>query len=108
MSIRSQTGIPGLARNAPIPQIVDKINEMNRGHINPHIDVTLRANQVTTTLADPRIGPNSYIDFMAQTANAATAKANIYVTARIKGQATINHASSANVDQSFTAVILGP
>ena len=41
------------------------------------------------------------------TANASTAFANLYVSARVDGSATLTHASSANVDQTFGYVVFG-
>jgi hypothetical protein len=77
------------------------------GKINATGAVTLTASDTTTTLTDPRIGAGSVILFMAMTANAKTAAANLYVSARTSGSATLTHASSANVDQTFGYVILG-
>lgn len=107
MAILSQTSPVGLPRSAPLAIVVDFVNRLLIGKLNATVDVTLTASVTTTTLNDSRIGASSFLDFMPQTANAATAKANIYVTGRTKGQATINHASSANVDQTFTVLIIG-
>lgn len=81
-------------------------DRVNRGKINcTKTSVTLTANATSTTLIDERLGAYTYIDFMPTTANAAAAKASIYITNQLKGQCTINHASSANVDQTFTVVM---
>lgn len=109
----STSGFPGVAKmladekehRRQIAQVVN--DQLNRGKFNCTISVTLNASATTTTLTDERIGYGSYVDFMPTTANAATAKASIYVTNRIKGSLTINHASNAAVDQIFTVVILG-
>lgn len=78
------------------------------GKLNCVVDVTLRASQTTTTFSDPRISAFSAILLMPTTANASTAeKAGIYVSGRTTGQATLNHASNAATDQTFTAVIFG-
>lgn len=77
------------------------------GKANCTLDVTLTASATTTTLTDFRIHPGCVLDFMATTANAATAKAAIWVSAIGKGVATINHASSANTDQTFRVSIVG-
>src|SRR5579883_1511030 len=108
MSARTQTGNPGLPRDAALAQVIDKLNYMNQGHINAHVDVTLAANAATTTLSDPRIGSNSRLVFMAQTAHAGTAlAAGIYVTARMKGSCTLTHHNTADTDKTFTVAILG-
>lgn len=88
-------------------QLARAINRLNGGKFNCTVDLTLRASQTTTTLTDARIGAFSFLDFMPTTANAATAKANIYVTDRMKGSCTVNHSSSANTDQTFVVGIFG-
>lgn len=103
-------GIPPLMTNEREHrrQIAGMLNErLNRGKFNCTIALTLTPSATSTTLLDERIGYGSYIDFMPQTANAATAKQSIYVAGLQKGQCTVHHASSANVDQTFTVVILG-
>ena len=44
---------------------------------------------------------------MPTTANANTAKANLYVSARADGSATLTHASSSNADQTFGYIVIG-
>jgi hypothetical protein len=107
MSAGATTGFPGLPRTATLEIVIDFVNRLMIGRLNATRDVTLTASATTTTLTDSRLGPNSFIGFMPQTANAKTALANIYVTGRTKGSATINHASSANTDQTFTVLIVG-
>lgn len=107
------TGFPGIPKLLPDEkehrrQIAQMLNErINRGKFNCSVDLTLTANTTTTTLTDERIGYGSFIELMAQTAHAATAKNDIFITNRIKGSCTVNHASSANTDQTFTVLILG-
>lgn len=110
----STLGFPGVPKLLPDEkehrrQLAQVINDqLNRGKFNCTTSVTLAVSPATTTtLVDERIGYGSYVDFMPTTANAATAKAGIYVTNRIKGSLTINHAASVNADQTFTVVILG-
>lgn len=108
-------GHPPLARDAEPQILADRINRVSRGEINcTHLGVTLRASQTTTTLNDSRIQTNSYIDLMPLTANAAAAKvAGIWFSNFVAsnslapGSCTINHASSSNIDQTFTAIIIG-
>lgn len=82
------------------------IDRLTAGKMNCTLDVTLRASQTTTVVTDARIGPFSYINFMALTANAATARAGLWCNPTVAGTVTLNHASSANSDQSFRLVIL--
>lgn len=107
-------GHPPVGRDASTQILGDKVNRLLRGEINcTQNSVTLRASQTTTTLKDPRIQANSFIDAMPLTANAATAKSSIWYSnfvaanATTPGSCTINHASSANVDQTFNFLIVG-
>lgn len=68
--------------------------------------VTLRANQTTTTLVDSRIGYFSHISLEPVTASAATARAGLWWEAT-SGSATLNHASDAAVDQTFSYAVVG-
>lgn len=68
---------------------------------------TLRASQTTTTLTDSRLGNLSVLTFMPLTAHGATALQNLWVSNQLQGTCTVNHASSANTDQSFRVQING-
>lgn len=94
----------GLPRNVPFDILIDYVNRLATRNVGR--DITLTASATTTTLTDERIGPNSFVWFMPQSANASTALASLYVTGRIKGSATINHPSSSNVC-TFTYIVLG-
>tara|TARA_R100001015_G_C4507069_1_gene79868 strand:+ start:49 stop:378 length:330 start_codon:yes stop_codon:yes gene_type:complete len=83
------------------------LNSTIDGKLNSTGSITLRASQTTTTLTDERIGGNSIILFMPTTANANTAKANLYVSSRGEKTATLTHASSANADQTFGYIVIG-
>jgi hypothetical protein len=83
------------------------LNNTINGKLNSTGSITLTASATSTTLTDARIGGNSVILFTPTTANAATALANLYVSARTEGSATLTHASSANTDQSFSYCIIG-
>lgn len=86
--------------------ISDRVRAL-AGKANNVTNVTLTANAATTVLKDPRLYVNSYIGFMPQTANAASAGASIYVDSQTKGSATIHHANDANLDKTYTLVIAG-
>jgi len=82
------------------------VNQILKGRQNNVIaDVTLRANQATTVITDPRLGVDSVLEFMPTTANAAAVQGSIYVTARGTGTATINHTNSATADKTFDVKI---
>lgn len=87
--------------------ISNTVNNTLDGKLNSTGTITLRQNQTTTTLEDARIGVNSIILFMPITANGNTAKANLYVSARADGTATLTHASNSNTDQNFGYVVIG-
>lgn len=87
--------------------LADRINQILKGKLNNVSDCTLVASTVLTTLIDARIGANSYIDFMPQTANAAIEKRTLYINSRGKGTANITHTSTATTDRIFTYAVLG-
>lgn len=98
---------PVLPQNPEPRRIVEAVNNLLRGKMNVVTTVTLTAGATTTTLTDSRIGGDSHISLEPLTANAAAAHAALYVSAKTKGSATLTHASSANVDQTFSVLIIG-
>lgn len=88
-------------------EIADVVNLILDGKINATGTVTLATGSATTTLSDRRIGTGSVILFMATTANAAGDLANLYVTGRTDGQATLNHSNNAQADRTYAYVVLG-
>ncbi len=87
--------------------ISNTVNNTLDGKLNSTGDVTLQASQTTTTLVDERISVNSVIILEPTNANSNTAKANLYVSAKTDGSATLTHASSSNTDQKFGYVVIG-
>jgi hypothetical protein len=90
-----------------VRKVVDVVNRIMDGKINATGDLTLTANAASTALADMRITPNSCILLMPTTANAATALATTYVSARTEESATVTHANNAQTDRTFRYAILG-
>lgn len=86
---------------------VSEIVNMLVAKLNCAADLTLTANAATTTMSDARLSPFSVLTFMPTTANAAAAKAGLYVTGQTKGAATINHANNAQTDKTFRVAIHG-
>jgi hypothetical protein len=82
------------------------INQALRGGIGATIGLTLVANATQSTFQDSRIGPYTYIGLMPATANASDALHSIWVETT-QGAATIHHASSPNIDQTFIVCLLG-
>ena len=83
------------------------INNLTRGKFNCSGSVTLTAGATSTTLTDTRIGGSSVILFCPTTATAATATANLRVTAKAAGSATLTHSNTADVDRQFDYVVIG-
>lgn len=83
------------------------INSLLLGKTNNVTSVTLTANSATTTITDTRITFASFIGLTPATANAATATANVYVSARGDGTATLTHANNAQADRTFIMLIVG-
>ena len=94
-------------QSAHLRMISLALNNTIAGKVNSTGSVTLTASATTTTLTDERVGSGSILLFMPTTANASTAFANLYVSTRVEGSATLTHASSANTDQTFGYVIFG-
>ena len=84
--------------------VANVVNNILDGKVNSTGSVTLTNSSATTTLSDDRIGEDSVILFMPTSSDASSV--NIHVTARQKGQATLNHAS-ATTTRSFDYVIFG-
>ena len=77
------------------------------GKINAVGTVTLTANAASTTLTDKRLGAESTVVLMPQTANAAAAIATTYIATQAAESATITHANNAQADKTFRYAILG-
>jgi hypothetical protein len=113
MSAGTNRGFPGVPEwesdaAAHRRKLAQAINRIDAGKVNCTLAVTLRANETTTTIQDPRLGPVSVILWMPQTASAAAAaSSDIYVTGRGKGVAVLNHPASAATDQAMTVAMLG-
>ena len=91
-------------------RVAETVNNILKGKINAVLPITLRANETTTVIIDARIGFYSALILQPLTADAAYALyASPYVlpSGQQSGQVTLNHASSASVDQNFNLVIIG-
>lgn len=78
------------------------VRQILGGRTNAVGDITLSNGSGTTTLTDERIGADSHLTFMPQTANAAALAVMPYASSRLKGSATLTHTSSAQSDLTFT------
>lgn len=86
-----------------------------QGKLNCLFEGTLDANQASTTFtgADTpgaeKIGPESFVAWMAMTANAAAEMGGtaMYVSAQAKGSVTVAHANNAQADRTFRFIVIG-
>lgn len=103
MAIKLQPGEKNLQR------VVDSVNELIEGRQNSVGDVTLRANQTTTTVAFPNCSKDCRIFLEPQTANAAAALATTYIRPVdiLQRSFTITHANNAQVDKTFSFICIG-
>ena len=84
--------------------LVAKLNTFMNGAL---IDVTLTANDTTTTLTDARISLNSVFVWMPTTATAAAAMDAVYASTVTNGTATLTHDNTADVDRIFKVAVIG-
>ena len=104
------SGFPTIAADEPWgPRAALVIQRLVDGKVNSLGDVTLATNQASTTVSDPRAGPESWIWPIPKTANAATELGNgtLYISGQDKGSFTLVHANNAQTDRTFRYVILG-
>jgi hypothetical protein len=93
--------LPGL------DQVERTINELLKGRANNVGEVTLTANDTTSTTVDTRIKSQMKIFLEPRTANAAAALTNVYVSAVADGSFTLTHSNTATLDRTFDYVIHG-
>lgn len=82
------------------------LDELQRGKTNNTFDVTLTPSVTTTLLETDLIGPDSEVFLSPRTANAAAALATTWLTIAT-GVCTFNHASNAQTDRTFGALVVG-
>ena len=90
-----------------VRKIVTALNNVLRGKTNNTGEVTLTANDTTTTLSDIRIGIQSVISLQPTTSNAAGALASTYLDDPGDGSVVINHANNAQTDRTFKYIVTG-
>jgi len=107
---------PGVALDSPDEkkhrrELARVANRVNQGKFNAVADLTLTANAATTTLTDPRLTVDSFVQFDPTTATAATELygATMYaLTAnRTNGSWVITHANNAVTTRTFKVLIIG-
>ena len=96
-----------------LDEAIRAINLLGRGKLGCDVDVTLDANQATTTVLSPLIGAASSFLWTPRTASAvAELVANgpplaIPATDLFVGKAVFTHVNSATSDRDFSLCVLG-
>lgn len=90
-------------------RIVQAIRELFEGRSHAVGQVTLRANQATTTVTSANIGPDARISLLPRTANASAdfGGGAFYVSSVTAGSFVITHPNDADVDKTFDWHALG-
>jgi len=85
------------------------INNIIDGRTENYGEVTLRANEATTTVATSGlvVSENSTLILTPRTANAAAALATTYVSTKGNGTFTLTHANNAQADKTFDFAWIG-
>lgn len=99
-----------LKQNHATPrEIATVVNGILDGKTNNFGEITLDANQGSTTFTDFRISKDSVILLEPTTANAAAALATTYrsATSVPNHTFTLTHTNDANADKTFNYVVVG-
>lgn len=86
--------------------IAERLGQAMQGRLNVVGDLEVAVSAVSTSIIDPRINPNAFISFMAQSANEASFISSIYFTAIDVGTADIAHNTAVSA-MTIKYVILG-
>ncbi len=106
----------GSSVNVPYFQADEKIHrrklaewakQANIGHIPVVGNVTLAAGATSTSVADARVAPGSWIGLVPITANALSAAPTVWVSTFGIEYFVITHANSASADKTFRYAVLG-
>lgn len=88
--------------------LAQTVNQAMAGKLNAVTQITLTPNSTTTTVTDARIGAYTFFGFSPLTPDAVTAQiSGLHVSSQANGTATLTHASSASVDQTFNLLLIG-
>ena len=89
-------------------EISEVVRQLMNGKSNNSGTVTLDvASATTTTIYNERIGYNSAILLMPETANAAIDLTGIFIDNFAQGSAVINHSANTDADKTFRYIIVG-
>ena len=87
--------------------LADGVNRALSGLTNNVAELSLKKNQVSTTISDQSAGPDSYIDLMPSSKNGGVALTTWYIASRMSGSFVISHVSTSTSDCTATYVIFG-
>ena len=88
--------------------LAEAINTLMQGKANNTGDVTLTANEASTTVTDARVSMNTKVTLTPETANAATEfGAGTWRIASGDGSFVITHVNNAQTDRTFGYVLNG-
>lgn len=99
--------LDGLDERTHTILLAQTLNKVLGGRANNVGTLTLTANVASTTVLDNQFESSMVPVLIATTANAATATANVYVSARANGSFTLTHANNAQVDRTFLYIRWG-
>jgi len=86
--------------------IAERANNNAMGKLHNLGEVTLTANQTTTTITDTRIGGGSFLFFTPLTADARS-EGIPALTSTDNGTATLTHSNDASTDRDYVYAIFG-
>lgn len=92
-----------------LQRLVDAITELTQGRQNSIGDVTLRANQTTTTVSFQNCSKDCRVFLFPQTANAAASMATTFILRSniVQRQFTVTHSNSAQTDRVLSFLCIG-
>jgi hypothetical protein len=88
-------------------RVFDTTEALLNGRSRNRGTLTLTANVTSTDVKDARFQSSQSVVLCPMTANAATAVATTYVSARTTGQFTLTHANTATTDRTFEYIFVG-
>lgn len=110
-SANAKTSVPAFQpdESSHRQRIAEWSIQVMQGKLNNTGSVTLTAGVTSTSVADARVGINSFIGFMPKTANACseTGAGTMFVSTVGAEFFVITHANSASVDRTFGYCVLG-
>jgi len=90
-----------------IIRLAAAVNQAMRGNVSATLQVTLVADDITSTFNDTRVGPWTSIMLVPLTAHAADLLPYVSLSTPVKGTATINHARTTYTDCTYLACLIG-